>query len=75
MKPNQRRERSIAIDVVRDDIAQRLRRVCANFPPEEFDKLVDRIAEIDARYQYRDDWEIYREAIAKRAEVKAQSLP
>lgn len=49
-------ERSVAMDVTRAEIATRLRRVCMDFEEEEFQKLVDRMAEIEVRYRLRDDW-------------------
>ena len=49
-------ERAIALDVTKQDIARRLRRVCAHFSEQEFDALVSRIAEIDVRYRLRDEW-------------------
>ena len=54
-------ERAIALDAVKQDIARRLRRICANFSEPDFDALVQRIAEIDVRYRLRDDWTVYRD--------------
>ena len=53
-------ERSVALDLAKQDIARRLRRVCENFEEAEFMKLVDRIAEIDMRYRLRDEWGYFR---------------
>ncbi|HYC49470.1 MAG TPA: hypothetical protein VEB19_00045 [Gemmatimonadaceae bacterium] len=54
-------ERSVALDTTKRDIASRIRRVCENFCQEEFEALVQRMAEIDVRYRMRDDWAAYRE--------------
>ena len=56
-------ERSIALDAAKQDIARRLRRVCAHFPERDFTALVNRIAEIDVRYRLRDDWGEYRQRL------------
>ena len=60
-------ERGVTIAQVRSEIAGRLRRVCQNFAEADFAALVDRMAEIEVRYRFRDDWLIYREAIARAA--------
>lgn len=49
-------ERSVAMDTARAEIAMRIRRVCQNFSEYEFQRLVDRMAEIEVRYRLRDDW-------------------
>ena len=54
-------ERGVALDVARSDIAARIRRVCEHFAEAEFAALVDRMAEIEVRYNLRDDWLFYRE--------------
>jgi hypothetical protein len=36
---------------LRTDIAKRLRNVCAALPPDAFDRLVARIAEIEFKYE------------------------
>jgi hypothetical protein len=54
-------ERAIALDVTKQDVARRLRRVCATFSEADFDALVQQIAEIDVRYRLRDDWFAYRD--------------
>jgi len=54
-------ERGIALEVARSDIAARIRHVCENFAEAEFAALVDRMAEIEVRYNLRDDWLFYRE--------------
>ena len=53
-------ERSVALDATRREIASRIRRVCQGFCPEEFEALVQRMAEIDVRYRMRDEWAAYR---------------
>jgi hypothetical protein len=55
------RERGIALNTAKQDIAKRIRRVCQHFGQAEFEALVDRMAEIDVRYRLREDWSIYRE--------------
>jgi hypothetical protein len=49
-------ERGIALETAKRDIAARIRRVCEGFNEAEFEKLVDRMAEIDVRYRLREDW-------------------
>jgi hypothetical protein len=41
---------------VREEIATRLRRVCGNFPQEDFDKLVKKMAERQLRDERRLIW-------------------
>lgn len=38
------------LDLLKADIAARLRSACAHFPPEEFDDLVHRMACIQLKY-------------------------
>jgi hypothetical protein len=57
-------ERNIALESTKRDIAARIRRVCQNFRPEEFEELVMRMAEIDVRYRLRDEWANWRGAAA-----------
>jgi hypothetical protein len=54
-------EQGVTIDVARSDIAARIRPVCAHFAEADFAALVDRMAEIEVRYNLRDDWMFYRE--------------
>lgn len=49
-------ERGIALEAARRDIATRIARVCANFDPAEFARLVDQMADIEVRYRLRTDW-------------------
>ena len=49
-------ERGMALAQARQDIANRIRRVCSNFDDEEFERLVEQMARIDVRYRLRDDW-------------------
>jgi hypothetical protein len=49
-------ERGIALDIAKDAIAARIKRVCANFNDAEFAALVEQMAEIEVRYRLRDDW-------------------
>jgi IS1 family transposase len=53
-------ERGVALDIVRHQIAGRIRRVCEHFDEADFSKLVDRMAEIEVRYRMRDEWSFYR---------------
>jgi hypothetical protein len=39
------------VQVLKQEIADRLRSVCAQVPDEEFDRLVDRIARIRRKYE------------------------
>jgi hypothetical protein len=41
---------------VREDIAKRLRRVCGSFPEEDFDRLVQKMAERQLRDERRLVW-------------------
>lgn len=45
--------RTQALERARQDIAPRVRRVCAHLRDEEFDRLVTRMAEIDLKYRMR----------------------
>jgi hypothetical protein len=45
-----------AVQTAKAEIAARIRPVCEHFCEEEFDALVDRMAEIDVRYRLRHDW-------------------
>ena len=49
-------DRGVALSAARNDIAGRIRGVCANFSEAEFAELVDRMAMIEIRYRFRDDW-------------------
>ena len=49
-------EHDMPLDLLKRDIARRLRGVCSEFEEEDFMELVDRIAEIDVRYRLRDQW-------------------
>jgi hypothetical protein len=53
-------ERGIALDVAKQEIAARIRRVCQNFSEAEFAELVEQMAEIEVRYRLRDDWLFFR---------------
>jgi hypothetical protein len=44
-------DRRDAIAVVRREIARRIARFCTSLPAEEFDKLVDRMAHIQWKYE------------------------
>ena len=53
-------ERSVTLDIVRTEIATRIRRFCEHFDEKEFSSLVDLMAEIEVRYRMRDDWIFFR---------------
>jgi hypothetical protein len=42
---------SVRLAALRTDIAQRLRKVCEAMPQNEFDQLVDRIAQLEYKYE------------------------
>jgi hypothetical protein len=44
-----RRKRE-ALAAARNEIARRLARICSSLPPEEFDKLLDRMARVHWKY-------------------------
>jgi len=54
-------ERGIALDVAKHDIAERISQVCKHFSRDDFEALVERMAEIEVRYRLRDDWLTYRD--------------
>lgn len=45
--------RTERLNRLKQEIAERLRRVCQEWPAEEFDLLVTRAAEIDIKYRMR----------------------
>jgi hypothetical protein len=49
-------DHGLAMDVARQDIAKRIRRVCGNLDEAEFAGLVEDMAEIEVRYRLRADW-------------------
>lgn len=49
-------ERTIAVAHAKREIAARIRPVCEHFCEEEFQALVQRMAEIDVHFRLRDDW-------------------
>jgi len=58
-QPTPLRERERALAAIRQDVAQRLRSVCAAWPEDETAQLVARIAEIKYKYEVlldRDIW-------------------
>jgi len=61
------RERRIALDVAKHEIATRIRHVCEHFGEAEFVALVDRMAEIEVRYRLRDDWLTYYDVVRQPA--------
>jgi hypothetical protein len=61
------RERGIALDVAKHEIAARIRHVCEHFGEAEFGELVNRMAEIEVRYRLRDEWLMYHEASRQHA--------
>jgi hypothetical protein len=59
-------DRGIRLDSAKLEIANRIRHVCPDIDEAEFGALVDRMAEIEVRYQLRDDWGVFN-AIAMEA--------
>jgi hypothetical protein len=51
-----RMDRGMALDVAREEIARRIKRVCGHFNEDEFAALVDHMADIEVRYRWRADW-------------------
>ncbi|MGH7637310.1 MAG: hypothetical protein ACREOK_06625 [Gemmatimonadaceae bacterium] len=49
-------ERAIAVANAKREIATRIRPVCEHFCDEEFEALIQRMAEIDVYFRLRDDW-------------------
>jgi len=45
--------RSNVMRMVKDDIAQRLRPVCAHLPPDEFDSLIEHMATVKIKFSLR----------------------
>lgn len=60
-------ERSVALDTARTEIATRIRRVCQHFNEREFQRLVDRMAEIEVRYRLRDEWRLFHNPMRRSA--------
>lgn len=51
-------ERSIAVDNAKREIAARIRPVCGHFCDDDFDAMVQRMAEIDVYFRLLSDWTI-----------------
>jgi hypothetical protein len=51
-------ERSIAVAATKREIALRIRPVCEHLCDEEFDALIQRMAEIDVHYRLLSDWTV-----------------
>lgn len=49
-------ERSIAVDHARREIAARIRPVCEHLCEEDFNAMVQRMAEIDVHFRLLSDW-------------------
>ena len=43
------------VAVVKAELAQRLRKVCAHFEPRDFDALTERMAKVELKYAVRAD--------------------
>ncbi|HJQ21729.1 MAG TPA: hypothetical protein VJ867_15375 [Gemmatimonadaceae bacterium] len=54
--PRGRLDTEVALNAARQEIADRIKRVCGDFGEDEFARLVDHMAEIEVRYRYRTDW-------------------
>jgi hypothetical protein len=48
---------AIAVEVLRIEIAKRLRSICTHIPETEFDAYVDRLAHVERSYEFVDDLE------------------
>jgi hypothetical protein len=45
---------AVAVDILRKEIAKRLKTVCPNVPREEFDGAVNRLARLEHSYELLD---------------------
>lgn len=50
-------QEDIAVEVLRTEIAKRLRSICTHIPATEFDAYVDRLAHVERSYELVDDLE------------------
>ena len=48
---------AIAVEVLRKEIAKRLRSICTHIPATEFDSYVDRLAHVERSYELVDNLE------------------
>ena len=48
---------AIAVEMLRTEIAKRLRSICGHIPASEFDSYVDRLAQVERSYELVDDLE------------------
>ena len=55
---NGERERSIAVDNARREIADRIRPVCEHLCDDDFNAMVQRMAEIDVHFGLLSDWTV-----------------
>lgn len=51
-------ERTDALEIAKREIADRIRHVCGCFGEDEFNALVQRMAEVDLHFRLRNDWEV-----------------
>jgi hypothetical protein len=51
-------ERSIAVDHARREIAARIRPVCEHLCDDDFNAMVQRMAEIDVHFRLLSDWAV-----------------
>ena len=50
-------QEAIAVEVLREEIAKRLRSICTHIPTTEFDSYVERLAHVERSYELVDDLE------------------
>lgn len=65
-------EREIAVENAKREIASRIRPACKHFCDEEFEALIQRMAEIDVYFRLRDDWPTPADSATERI---SRSLP
>ena len=51
-------ERPIAVAIAKREIAARIRPVCTHLRDDEFDAMVQRMAEIDVHFRLMSDWTV-----------------
>ena len=66
---NQSANREQALAAIRHDVAERIRSVCATWPEDETERLVERIAEVKYKYECLLDCDIWSAATISDREV------
>lgn len=59
----------MTLDSTKREIAARIRGVCQAFPEDEFEALVQHMAEIDIRCRLRDAWSLYTDAVTRTSTI------